>query len=960
VNRRRRRPATVSAALAVLTIALYTLLGGGPAPAASATANTTANGPEARAPTAPTGTGLRLSIDSMNPRVVTSTGPNTLTVTGSLTNAGEAPVRDVEIRAQLSQRLRTEGDIRTALAGNAMDDAVTPGFVKLATVLGPGAEIPVQLTVGLRGPASTSLALAHGGVYELLLNVNGTPSGGDQARLVGVRMLLPVLGLPAADGYPAEPAMAATGAAPRRVSMLYPLADRPRRLPTGPGEPVLLADDQLAGELSRGGRLDALLDALETAAPVGSPVRSAICLAVDPDLLRTAADMTGGYRVRTGNGTATVPGRGAAAAANWLNRLRADAAGHCVIALPFADADLVALSRAGLADLAGYATIEGAAITRAILGTEVRSDTTWPADGLLDERSLNDYAKAGGHTVVLTDGAVSGSGSARAFDGADDAGTAALVTPDATSTGVLTDPLVTLAATGSDGAGAFAAALGGTGERTGLGSLTGTEPLSPADKGGTLSAQDAIGTIAYRALGSPRPGPLLIAPPHRWDTTGADARSLLDSISTLITAGRLSAAALPGSGGSGAGGRTASLVYPLRAGAREVPTAVTTALRADRDVTSALRSAAIPAQGVGTTPAQVFDPVTQGLLRAASAVWRGRPSLSTDATNVITTRVSLLRSLVRVVEPPTPYALGDKEAPLPLTLSNGLPVAMRVRVLLSYTPGLQITSITPDPSHNPIPPLGRLQLRASTQLTRSGQFTVEARLAALNGAPLGPSSRLVLRSTVYGTITLWLTGTAGLLLVILAVRRIVRRLRGSVVPRPDAVPRTKAGRRRAPVARRLGAIAREQDEAAIRRGPSPNQPRPNQPDPVRPEPTWSDRPEPASHRPSGSASRPGRPAERQPSPPPPMRPDRRVPPDQHEPALSAPSLSNPGRRIGRTIPPSFPPSEATRPTPIPPPPVTRPSGNATPATNPHRPPDDQHEPGRPNPESTVPVRPPNR
>jgi hypothetical protein len=910
VNRRRHRPVTVSVALAVLTIALYTLLGSGPSPAA----NATVNGPEARAPTAPsdTGSGLRLTVDSMNPRVVTSAGPNTLTVTGSLTNVGEAPVRNVEIRAQLSQRLRTEGDIRTALAGNALDDAVTPGFRKLAAVLAPGAEIPMQLTVGLRGPASTSLALAHGGVYELLLNVNGTPSGGDQARLVGVRMLLPVLGLPAADGYPAEPAMPTTGAAPRGVSMLYPLADRPRRLPTGPGEPVLLADDQLAGELSKGGRLDGLLDALETAAPVGSPVRSSICLAVDPDLLRTAADMTGGYRVRTENGAAAVAGRGAEAAGNWLNRLRTDAVGRCVIALPFADADLVALSRAGLADLAGYATVEGATIAATILGTEVRSGTTWPADGLLDERSLSDYAKAGGHTVVLSDGAVSGSGSSRASDGADDAGTAALVTPDATSTAVLTDPLVTLAATGADGANTFTAGLSGTGDRTGLGSLTGTELLSPADRGVTLSAQDAIGTIAYRALSSPRSGPLLIAPPHRWNTTGADARSLLDSINTLITAGRLSPATLPGSGGSGSGGRTASLVYPLRAGAREVPTTVTTALRADRDVTSALRSAAIPAQGVGTTPAQVFDPVTQGLLRAASAVWRGHPSLATDATKVITARVSLLRSLVRVVEPPTPYALGDKEAPLPLTLSNGLPVAMRVRVLLSYTPGLKITSITPDPSHNPIPPLGRLQLRASTQLTRSGQFTVEARLATPNGAPLGPSSRLVLRSTAYGTITLWLTGTAGLLLVILAVRRIVRRLRGSVVPKsapPESHPPHRADRRR------------------------------------------GDRPRPAGRRRDPAARM-------QLPPPPPTRPDRRAAPAP--PGQPNPGQPNSGRRIGRTIPPSIPPPEATRPTPPTPPPRTRSSRNGTSTTNPHRPPRDQHKPGRPDPESTVPVHPPTR
>jgi hypothetical protein len=227
-------------------------------------------------------------------------------------------------------------------------------------------------------------------------------------------------------------------------------------------------------------------------------------------------------------------------------------------------------------------------------------------------------------------------------------------------------------------------------------------------------------------------------------------------------------------------------VYPLRAGAREVPGTITAELGADRDATHDLRSAAEAEPGVGATPAQVFDPVTEGLLRACSAVWRGNPDLAGVATSVITQRVSLLRSLVRVLEPPSPYALGDKGAPLPITLANGLPVAMRVRVALSNTPGLRTESIP----EQRIPPMGRLQLRVNTQLTRSGQFSVEARLTTLAGSPLGLPSRLQLRSTAYGTITLWLTGTAGLLLVILAVRRITRRLRGAPVRRrAEASPR---------------------------------------------------------------------------------------------------------------------------------------------------------------------------
>lgn len=794
-----RRPATTLVALAVLTLALLGLAAWPLCATAEAAPGVP---PEPPAPTAPsqqpTGPGLELRIDEMSPRVVTSTGPPTLTITGDVVNTGDQPVHSVEIRAQRGDRLRTEGEVRTALAGNADDAAVTPAFADVVAELGPGQRHPVRLSIPLRGSTTNSLALQRTGVYELLLNVNGAPEDGNQARLAGIRMLLPVLGLPVMGARSAEPSNDVAAATP--VTVLYPLADQPRRLPTGPGEPVLLADDQLATSMAQGGRLDGLLGALETAAPTGSPIRQSICLAVDPDLLRTVSDMSGGYEVRGPDGT-TTNGRGAQVAGQWLNRLRALATNRCVVALPYADADLVALSRAGLDDLSQYATREGADIASQVLQTPVRADMTWPADGLLDDRSLSDYVSDGGRAVVLSADAVAVTGrSSRGTTG----GVVRLPTSTATVTGLLADPLVTLAAEGgeqgvvSGGALSSDVGTGQAGQRR-FGGLTGNTEVSPAGTGAPLSAQDAIGAVAFRALNptsgstSPTgPTPLLVAPPHRWDTTGGDARELLGSLNTLIAERHLAPSPLikpsattpgPASAPGAATGSalassappSASLVYPLRAGAREVPGTVTAQLRSGRNVANELRASAEPNSAVGATPAQVFDPVTEGLLRAAAATWRGRPELADQATKVITDRIQLLRSLVRVLEPPTPYSLGDEEAPLPITLANGLPVEMRVRVVLSDTPGLRTDKI----SEVRIPPMGRLQLRVNAQLTRSGQFSVEARLTTLNGVPLGVPSRLLLRSTAYGTITLWLTGTAGLLLVILAVRRIARRLRGN-------------------------------------------------------------------------------------------------------------------------------------------------------------------------------------
>ncbi|MGQ0480759.1 MAG: DUF6049 family protein [Pseudonocardia sp.] len=808
---------------------LAILLGvSGAASAADPAFDSATTGPAAQAPAS--GPRLDLRINEMTPRVVTADGPDTLTVSGELVNTGDEPVTDVKIRQQRGDRLRTEGELRTALAGGLSADAVLVGFTELAETLEPGQRMPVRLSVPLRGAGNDTLALQRTGVYPLLVNVNGTPEEGKRVRLGAVRVLLPVLGLPgtrpagttggpaAADGTGAGgatgggtggggttgaggggpsaavlPTVPADPADSNPVTVLYPLADQPRRLPTGPGEPVLLGSvngaDPLAEQLIPGGRLDGLLSALETAAPAGSAVRDAVCLAVDPDLVLTVRDAAGGYRLRGPDGTA-VDGRGAELAGRWLARLRAAAAGRCVLALPFADADLVALSRAGLDDLVGYATRDGARIVADVLGTPVRADTTWPADGLLDERSVGDYLTAGGRTVVLSADSVARGGRS----GRDDIGGVVRLTsprgPAGPPIALLADPLLTLAAgaPGSTAAVAASADQVGTSGGRGLGSPSANASASPAGDGGPLSGQDLTGAVVFRALDQGSTGStLLVAPPHQWNTTGADARELLGAVSTLIAAGRFRATPLAGGPGGGDPSRTAenaSLIYPLRAGAREVPATVTAQLRAARGTAAELRSAAVAEPGVGSTPAQVFDPVIEGLLRASTAVFRGRTDDSTAAAKVITDRVRLLRSLVRVLEPPSPFALGDREAPLPITLSNGLPVAMNVRVALSSTPGLRTEEI---PAQR-IPPLGRLQLRVKAQLSRAGQFAVQARLTTLDGAALGPTSRLQLRSTAYGTITLWLTVAAGILLVVLAGRRIARRVavaRASGQRRPE-------------------------------------------------------------------------------------------------------------------------------------------------------------------------------
>jgi hypothetical protein len=702
---------------------------------------------------------LRLELTDMTPRVVTADGPSTLTLTGTVTNTGADPVDQLVVRVQRGDPLTTDGQLRDALDGSAGADAVTPQFVPLTDVLGPGQQVPVNLSVPLRGAPEVGLALGRTGVHELLVNVNGVPRDGDRARLAAQRMLLPVLSLPPAPGAPSVPADDESADAP--FSLLYPIADVPHRLPTVPIAPVLLDDDSLATSFAPGGRLYGLVSALAAEAPPGSPVRNATCLAVDPDLVETAGLMSAsaGYQVATPDGPPT-PGTGADAARQWLAQLATVARGGCVIALPYADADLVALTRGGQRDLATAAITDGRQVLSNLLGTPVVPDVTWPADGVIDEPTLDTTARAGGRSLLLSADGVE-QGRTRP-----NAGVVPIAGGPTVQSAVLTDPLLTLAA---DGPSAPSTSAIGPGGAAATGTASGTDT--------PLATQDVIGALAFRALGTPATdGPLVLAPPHRWATDGTGAQALLAAAGRLLAGGELAPRNLASvlAVGPPTGAKARQAVYPLTAGGREIPGSVVDTIRTTSQALIDLRSAVVPNSGVGIGVDEMFGLLTRGLVRPASATWRGQPAVSTDAADAAAAGIGDLRATIRVLEPPSPYSLGTSDAPLPLTVANGLPVTVQVRVQIAATPGLRVAPIAPVQ----IPPLGRRQVSVNAQVTRSGQFTVDAKVLTPDGGSLGPASRLKVRSTAYGTITVWLTVGAGVLLVVLAVRRVLRRVHG--------------------------------------------------------------------------------------------------------------------------------------------------------------------------------------
>src|SRR3984957_17716514 len=214
---------------------------------------------------------VQVRIDQVTPQVATTTSEPIVTVTGTVANIGDRPVRDVMIRLEHAPAVSNSAGLRTNLDGGTDQYQAAEEFVTVSPELRRGQKAKFTLSAPMRSATKHSLDIPAPGVYPLLVNVNGTPDYGEPARLDNARFLLPVVGVPA------DPLDAACDtlslvvppapSKPLPVTMLWPMPYRPRLAPGVPGGtiPVRLMDDELATSLATGGRLEVLLAAAEFA-----------------------------------------------------------------------------------------------------------------------------------------------------------------------------------------------------------------------------------------------------------------------------------------------------------------------------------------------------------------------------------------------------------------------------------------------------------------------------------------------------------------------------------------------------------------------------------------------------------------------------------------------------------------------------------------------------------------------
>jgi hypothetical protein len=731
---------------------------------------------------------VRIEVGRFEPRTVTD--GSTITVSGTLTNTGSLALSEIEIRLQRGEVLTTRAELVAADADEVPTTAVEGPFEPVEGTLAPGETLPFTYSLPADG-----FGLGEDGVYPVLVNVNATDTDGLRSRVgeLGTYLIR----------RPSVPSERTT------VAWMWPIVADSSRAASGE-----FTDDDLAEAVSPDGRLDRALAVIERL-PRSTPDDDAepvpalpVTLAVDPALVEELGIMAAGPYPVDGNADA---GRGTEAAADFLERLRALAEVHPVVALPYGDVDVDALSASGLDDVITRSlpgtpegTAEGppgsddAAATAPTGTTPPPTEPTGPTepaeptegtgpeedvtssatpeateDGAAEQEPGTDVTDLGAGARIL----------AEALDVAPDTGLAW-----SAGGAFRADTVDTLQAGGVE-----RLVLGPTGVTEGeraVGLLPGTAGAhttveTPAGPLEVLVADAALGAVVSTAeerSGGPRLAlqrylaelalvgqqaadgsapTMLIAPPREIDAGPDGAGAMMADTAGLPWLQPASVADLLATDARPAGTLTAD------AGAVLLDTeglADVVAAEATRDDLAA---------AVVGDPDEALRSYDAATARTASVTHRN------DAEEFRAAATDLRRTMGRLLERVTllspsdgTYSLASSDAPLVLTVQNDLPFA--VSVLLDMRTrgirgGIDIADIGPQE----LAPGERTTLQVPTEVRQSGGFTVTAALTTPGGAALGDPVRLQVKSTAYGTISLLITFGAAGLLGLLFLRRLV-------------------------------------------------------------------------------------------------------------------------------------------------------------------------------------------
>jgi len=538
-----------------------------------------------------------------------------------------------------------------------------------------------------------------------------------------------------------------------------------------------MVDDELAGALAPQGRLDRMLRAAADGqrgrcddvamGPVGATRRPSALLcrgeavpvtyALDPDLLFSADAMTSPYKVRV-NADKDRKVERVEPARRWLDRLREAVGGADVLALPYADPDVVALTvpETGLADEVGQLRELGKREVARVTGRAPLTSVVWPPAGRLTRRALEALTSGGATATVLDSLALPQPDVPPAR------------TPDTVvgqlgqQTGVPVNGLVIDSA---------------------LSALL--DPDLTDYPGARLVEQRWLAETAIIAAEAPSVSrTLLVAPPRRADLVAAVASA------AILDSGRLPWLCAVPLASVAAG--TDQCPGETNRSEREVLPAELESPLADDPLLSPrfLANVAKTRRDSAQFTDEVLDPTSQEavrttarLLRARarteSSAWREAPDDGAQMLSLLRDDLADLRGKVHLQIGRGTVTLTSSTGVISVNVVNELGQPVRVGVQLS-APGARLsTSETPVES---VPAEFAKQINLEVTAATSGKFAVRAQLVDSSKRPFGDPVDLVVRSTQYGRVALAVTAIgAGVLLAAIGIRitrRALRRDRG--------------------------------------------------------------------------------------------------------------------------------------------------------------------------------------
>jgi hypothetical protein len=681
-----------------------------------------------------------VSVSPLVPRP--TTGLRRLRITLALSNQTDEPLQHVSITALRGMPISYQAALDNELADPAPPSSgitIQPLHPITANLPVAGSSVPVVTktfvaTTGLAASAGLCLCAEHA-VYPVWFTAAGVRNG-VSGVLGQTETFVPSF-------YRRPP--------PVHVSWVWPLIDRPHRI-LGSSQ---FTDDSLATSVSTG-RLSRCLQVLEQVAPTVP-----VTVVIDPELLDELQIMAGGhYTYRAASGK-SVPGTGSAAAAAWLARLQAVLKNNPQVSValtPEADPDIEALTRAHLTWTSTLsATVQHRVLT-ALGGATPTSTFAWPPGGIISRPTLRTLRSAGVTSLLLSDQSVQ---------------------RQTLTTGA---PL-TLARLPNGGHPVLSALTSPALSRY-TARAVGSQPAPAALP--TLMAELAVRLGQQPPLAGQQ---VVLAAPRSVDPSVPQAvQTILQTSSSFIT-------------------RPANLLNVLAAAGTppfdSPPTAVPTQLRPGQLATAGLPPvstavarkvigmfASLRAMFSGSAAAERFvAQLPEAVQRIESAAWRrgsglgGRP-LGVKFARKLRADAHHLFSGVQIVRPASgSYTLPSANSSLLITVQNRLPYPVKVRVIIrtrNGAPGLTAHRLAPQV----VDASSKTTLHVPTQVQRSGNIAVVARLQTPNGRWLGRRVPLSVHSTVLGLIGVIITIVAAAVLLLALLVRFVRRLRARGRPGP--------------------------------------------------------------------------------------------------------------------------------------------------------------------------------